>query len=298
MANVHTFRKSDVPGNDEAINRQDIVRSLHDALNGALRGIDQIPIFMREAFKHRVWECDRIFAGGTKQPPISFHEFVHLPYPVGLESTYDTVRRFLVTDAATLALWDKAVAGVRKQGARTDLVDNVHDVSTSRPAGNSSQSAIRRLRKASESGDAKAVDLLAKVEAGDVKPNRAAIEMGWRSKTITVVDDAEKILDEAIKRIGRVGCIEKIATGMTTAERDVIGETLTVKLVEDLKKKLKAANDAVEKARDKRSKIEGDLAVTQRMLADAREDRDRFRNDLSEAQSKIAYLERLHHAGR
>jgi hypothetical protein len=37
-----------------------------------------------------------------------------------------------------------------RQGQRTDLVDNVHEVAPERPAGNTEQAGLRRLRKAAE----------------------------------------------------------------------------------------------------------------------------------------------------
>lgn len=45
------------------------------------------------------------------------------------------------------------------QGNRNDLVNNVNEVE--RPAGNSAQAGIRRLRKAADAGDERAGELLA-----------------------------------------------------------------------------------------------------------------------------------------
>ena len=108
-----------------------------------------IPGFVREAFEKKVWQQERMFAGGTVHPPVTFKQFVHDAYPAGLGSDYATVRRWLVEDAATLAMWDEAVAGDNRPGQRTDLLYNVQEVeATKAPTGNTSSAAIRRLRKA------------------------------------------------------------------------------------------------------------------------------------------------------
>jgi hypothetical protein len=49
----------------------------------------------------------------------------------------------VAADPVTLDLLDQALAG--RQGERTDLVDNVNEVS--RPTGNTEAQALRRLRK-------------------------------------------------------------------------------------------------------------------------------------------------------
>ena len=101
---------------DDAATRQDIVRSLHDALHGVVTRLNQIPVFMRECFEDKVWQQDRVLADGSRLPPMSFHAFVHSPYPRGLETDYATVRRFLGDDAKAIALWDEAVAAEQRHG--------------------------------------------------------------------------------------------------------------------------------------------------------------------------------------
>src|SRR5436190_2215139 len=67
-----------------------------------------IPIFLKEAFERAVWKHNRLFAGGGKQEPISFHEYVHEPYPVGLgQPNYETIRAFITQDTELLALYDQ-----------------------------------------------------------------------------------------------------------------------------------------------------------------------------------------------
>ncbi len=54
------------------------------------------------------------------------------------------LKRICAEDKEALDLIDQAEQG--KQGARTDLVSNIHDVAA-RPAGTTRQRALRKLRK-------------------------------------------------------------------------------------------------------------------------------------------------------
>ena len=225
--NVHTFRRSADPEDDNAATRQDIVHSLHEALSGAVSGLRNIPIFVREAIEAKVWQQERIFAGGTRQKPVSFHAFVHEPYPVGLGADYAVVRRFLIEDAATLSLWDQAVqqpAGApagnqNAAAAKQTTVDNIHDRQR-RPTGTSAQAGLRRLRLAVEAGDERAAPLLARVTSGETSINAAAIAMGWRKPTVTLVDEPGAIFAALVARVGVPGILELIADA---TQRSAIG---------------------------------------------------------------------------
>lgn len=216
MANVISFRPS---GDEDARTRQDVVHSLYEAISGAVRGIGMIPGFVREAFEKKVWQGERIFAGGTRQPPITFAAFVHEPYPVGLGTTYATVRQFLGKDAVALRLWDEAVARPVGRPETSEKDDNVIRSAPKKPTGNSAQAGVRRLRKAAEKGDEKATAALKRVEAGEVSPNAAAIEMGWRKPTLTVVDAPEPLLAAAEKRVTVDDMARRAWSRMSRAER-------------------------------------------------------------------------------
>jgi hypothetical protein len=222
MARVFSFRPE---ANTPAHVRQDLTDSLYRALRGAEEGKLNIPSFVQLCFKHRVWAEERILAGGTVCPPTSFHEWVHAPYPTGLGFDYATVRQYLVHDNETLALWDAAVArqhgGDRRSAARTKM-DNIHldhEGPPKTPDGTSAERAIRRLRKAAETGDEKAASLYQRVIANEVAPNRAAIEMGWRKPTATIVDLPDAAYAHAKKHLGAVGLAERAFADLTTDQR-------------------------------------------------------------------------------
>jgi hypothetical protein len=259
MSNVHTFRRPSDPGENDAINRQDIVNSLHEALNDAIHGLRSIPVFVRLAFEAKVWQQERIFAGGTQQPPVSFHAFVHEPYPRGLGSDYATVRHFLGSDPVALQLWDEASQRGSGRSAKAETVNNVNG-SPERPQGNTAQAAVRRLRKAAESGDTKAADLLEMVQTGAVKPNAAAIDMGWRKKTITVVDEPGAFFDAVRKRLPHAEIARRAIAAMTPAAKQEFVREQNPELsqtVSDLKRKLKDAESALKAERSRVAAIEG-----------------------------------------
>lgn len=99
-----------IPAEDEAARlRQEATDSLHRALTAAIDGIRNIPVFLREIFEREAWKRERIFAGGTVQPPISFHKYVHANYPVGLGADFDTLRGFITRDIELLAAYERLV---------------------------------------------------------------------------------------------------------------------------------------------------------------------------------------------
>jgi hypothetical protein len=197
------------PEEDAARLRQEVADSLHRALTNGISAAFQVPVYLAEAFQREVWKHDRMFENGQRQPPISFHEFVHSPHPVGLGTTFEAIRPFITHDIALLALYDKACQ--RPDGNPTGrnqysdspevddggTVDNIHSSSpTARPNGTSKQAGLRRLEKAAESGDPKARDLREQVLRGEVSVNAACLTMGWR-KPVGVVETMKRAWQKA-----------------------------------------------------------------------------------------------------
>lgn len=179
---------------DAALLRQEVTDSLHRSLTHALDGAFQIPVYLKEAFEREAWKRDRLIAGGMQRvAPVSFHEYVHAAYPVGLGTDFDTIRRFLGADIELLALYDRACqrppGGTNNPDGRNQytedeevIVDNIHGDLTAppRPTGTSKQAGLRRLEKASEAGDPRARDLYEQVLKGELSVNAACLAMGWR----------------------------------------------------------------------------------------------------------------------
>lgn len=226
MSKIVSFRPSTVPGEDDARIRQDVVDSLHLAIRDAGRGLQTLPTFVEEAFEREVWKHPRKLDMGMVEA-MPFHEFVTSPYPRGLDTTIPIIKALLAASpekgAAERAviLIDKAMHGDQKHGGdrRSASATNVDNIHVGRPTGTSAQAAVRRLRKAAEAGDTKAATILSMVEAGEMKPNAAAIEMGWRKKTRTIVEEPAPAIAFAIELAGAPGTAAAAWDAMTPQER-------------------------------------------------------------------------------
>lgn len=91
--------------------RQSVTASLHTALDHAVSGAYQTPIFLKEAFEREPWKGKRLSAGRMGYfPPSSFYEYIYAKYPLGLGSDYATVRRFIAHDSELCALFGAVAA--------------------------------------------------------------------------------------------------------------------------------------------------------------------------------------------
>jgi hypothetical protein len=66
------------------------------------------------------------------------------------------IEKLIRDDVEALSLWTAATK--RPGGQRTDLVNNVHEVTPERPQGTSREAALRRLNKAAAEGNEEAVE--------------------------------------------------------------------------------------------------------------------------------------------
>lgn len=177
---------------DAAASRQEIVNTLHDMLEGHAQ-LDGFPDNLKLALTERVWEADRVFAGGTRQGPMTFHAFVHEHYPAGLGATYDLVERLISGRSDVLAAWTEisrrkpggANNPYGRSGKPEELinVDNVHVDKQGRPTGNSAEAGLRKLQKAASEGNDAAAEQLAAVTSGQKKVHTACVDAGLRKST-------------------------------------------------------------------------------------------------------------------
>jgi hypothetical protein len=142
-------------------------------------GFHNVAGLLKRVLKERVWEERYCKQMSTIASFGSFAEFLHAKPPAGMGGRLESIRKLCAYDPEALDLLDRETLG--KQGERTDLVYNVHEVKekVERPAGNSQQAAIRRLRNDRP-------DLHAKVLSTDpgihISANAAMIEAGFRKK--------------------------------------------------------------------------------------------------------------------
>ena len=137
------FNSGRSPQEEEAHVRQEQIDHLYRALEKAGHGLFQIPIVLKECLDLQVWKHERIFPGGGRQGPISFHELVHEHYPVGLGTDYTTLRWLIQQEppavpgmphmngerrARLLAMFEKLEDGqTGKSGRREDECPPPHE---------------------------------------------------------------------------------------------------------------------------------------------------------------------------
>lgn len=140
------------------------------ALSHGETSLSTFPKLLRRIIDERAWESRRVPGKGivTMQ---SLRELVTTPPITGWGEDPSKIEAVIRDDAEVLAMWREAMK--QKQGQRTDIVDIVNEVKPSK--GNSRAYTVSRLQR-------EAPELFAKVAAGEMSANAAAIEAGFRKR--------------------------------------------------------------------------------------------------------------------
>jgi hypothetical protein len=165
-----------------------------DALGSALRkgdhGLSVVPGLLRRAIKEKAWG-ERVVHQTKQQIPAfpSLRVYIETAPPEGLGATCDIVERLIKDDTEILALFRKATTRGKGQPKKSN-----GDIITIKPErGTSRAYLLERLQRERR-------DLFNKVLADELSANAAAIEAGFRPKTITVrVDKVENALRILLK---------------------------------------------------------------------------------------------------
>lgn len=166
-----------------------LVDSLGSALRSGEHGLNTVPALLERVVEEESWR-EFVTKRGELVEHKRFADFVATPPLKGLGGDMDLVRRVVKGTPAEDAL-NRQLEKDGRQGARTDLVSNIHEVE--RPAGTTKDAALRRLRK-----DAPA--LHEQVLAGALSAHAAMIEAGFRPKTFTVRADRPESVARALRK--------------------------------------------------------------------------------------------------
>ncbi len=165
-----------------------LVDSLSSALRRGGSALGSVPGLLKQILADEGW---REFI--TQRDELVRHErfedFVTAAPLRGLGADLDLVRRIVSRDAEAEDLLTRATRGV--QGRRTDLVDNINEVS--RPDGTSREQALRSLRK-------NAPELHSRVLAGELSPHAAMVEAGLRPQTFTIRITSPEIIARTLRK--------------------------------------------------------------------------------------------------
>lgn len=203
----------EAPGIGRLANNGMAVRSLQDALGKMETSLDVIPRLFARVVQDDAWrhwlDADH---GEFEHNAADFRAFIEGPKPAGCRTPLHILERILRgTDA-----WEVYLDVIRGQpgadpgnqnaakpwvetnrdlitdclGARSDSPPDIipiqpRDYAREAPTGTSVSYAVRRLKN-------NRPDLYEQVKAGELTPNRAMVEAGFRAKSITIDDDPQR----------------------------------------------------------------------------------------------------------
>jgi hypothetical protein len=165
-----------------------VVADLQQSLVAGTR-LDLIPELIERIAEDECWR-DRIHTDGQ-----TFHfetpmDWINAQPPGGMGGCYQELTRLCKGHSVATNWLDKITT--KQGGARTDLVDNINEVS--RPDGTSQRAGFRRLRKDRP-------DLHRRVDEGEMTVHAAMIEAGFRKRKLSVpVDTPEAAIRALLRR--------------------------------------------------------------------------------------------------
>ena len=143
-----------------------VCNSAISALSHGETSLSTFPKLLRRIIDERAWESRRVPGKGVVTMQ-SLRELVTTAPITGWGEDPAKIEAVIRDDAQVLAMWREAM---KAQGKR-NLPDNVKEVT----AGNSRAYTVSRLQR-------EAPDLFAKVAAGEISANAAAIKAGFRKR--------------------------------------------------------------------------------------------------------------------
>lgn len=152
-----------------------LVDSLGSALRSGEHGLSTVPALINRVLDEGSWR-EFITKRGEVVPHERFIDFVTTPPLKGLGGDIVTLRRIVKGTVAEGPLEGQLKEDGR-QGARTDLFDNIQEVKA--PTGTARSASLRRLKK-------DAPELHSDVLAGSLSAHAAMVKAGFRPKTVSV----------------------------------------------------------------------------------------------------------------
>jgi len=163
---------------DNDLERRDIyVSNLQSALDDGERGLQHVPGHIKRIIREDMWQERIVQATGELAEYDHFAEFVNDPPPKGLGADVDMLKRMCKKDDEALRLLREVVTGDDGRPEKTD--ESVDNVNSSRSSGNSKDYTLDRLAREDP-------ELYEKVVADEMSANAAAIEAGFRTKSVSV----------------------------------------------------------------------------------------------------------------
>lgn len=170
-----------------------IVASLGSAVSHGSSNISCIPPLLVRIVDENRWQ-HFVSKLGREVFYDSFEDFAATPPTAGLGIGVDVLRRLVRDDPAALDALDRAVQRPNGGDRKSDKAKiRFNNVKTDPPAGNSESAALRRLRKDRP-------DLHTRVLANELTAHAAAVQAGFRPKTVTIRLDRPESIAATLKK--------------------------------------------------------------------------------------------------
>lgn len=164
----------------------ELVTALFQAFEHGSNSISAVPGLLKQVIREDAWREYTLPNLSVVRKYTTFREFSEKV----LRASIEDLMNLCTKDAEAKDLLVKVTKG--KQGKRNDLFDNVKEVNTKPPTGNSDAYALCKLNKDRP-------DLHAKVISGELTANKAMVAAGFRHKTFTIRADT-RATAKAIKK--------------------------------------------------------------------------------------------------
>lgn len=148
-----------------------LVEALWSAVSRGGKSLDQIPTMVRRLLETGAWKKRTIRTGKVVEHS-SFYSFLTSPPLNGCGYDPAKIVKLISGDIETLALWREAMAA-KKGGDRKTASNNDNIITRNESQGTSKAYTVSRLKR-------QRLDLFDRVVAGELSPNQAAIEAGFR----------------------------------------------------------------------------------------------------------------------
>jgi len=160
------------------LERRDVyVSNLQSALSDGQHGLNAVPGHIKQIIQEDMWQDRIVQATGERAQYDTFTAFVNDSPPKGLGADVDMLKRMCDNDPDALRLLREVVTGDDGRPEKTEK--SVDNVNSSRSSGNSKDYTLDRLAR-------ERPDLYEDVVQDRKSANAAAIEAGFRTKTVSV----------------------------------------------------------------------------------------------------------------
>jgi len=165
------------------VRNRHLVEDLTSACRDLGEGLGDVPKMLRLVLEEEAWR-EFTTALGEQVVHEHFEEFTRAKPLRGLGIDVDFIRRVIADDEGLLATLDATLQ--KPAGRPLKTGNNVPGSLEGRPEGNTTEKALRRLRKEADAGNEQAAELRAEVLAGNLTAHAAMVRAGYRPRAVSV----------------------------------------------------------------------------------------------------------------